>query len=337
MTQNPLVVRFGAMGDMILCTPLMKALYEKLGHPCDLILKGENNKQLFRNLSFVGEMISLDSKKTPFFFSKEQKELVAWLEQRQHSHVYLLEDDDKSEKLLKKGGVPHFESVRTVRREMNEHVVSHHARIGGFNPEDCRVINPELHIDDDEKKELKGWLESFDCFGKDLVLIQFGNRKTMTGSVNILESKHWPEERWIETIKAVLALKPEARVLIIGSEKEQEAAEDLQRLTGDERVIAVADQLPLRRLLALINHAHSMISVDTGPAHAAAALQTNLVVLFGQTDPRVNQPISSKSRVLVVNGPATSDKYDGKSAWARTHSMESITVDMVLDNWRRLV
>lgn len=337
MTGKPLVIRFGALGDMVLCTPLMKALYEKLGHPCDLVLKGKHNKLLFRNLPFVRDMFALDSRKTPYMFSKEQKELVSWLEQREHTHVYLLEDDDKSEFLLKKAGVVNYPSVRTVPREINEHVVYHHARIGGFNPDECRVIYPELKIDDDEKKELKQWLEGFGCFGKDIVLIQFGNRKTMTGSSRILESKHWPAGHWSEVIKSVLLKKPEARVLITGSDKEQEAAAELRDLSGDQRVFAVADQLPLRRFLALIHHAHSMISVDTGPAHAAAALQCNLVVLFGKTDPRVNMPISSKSRVLVVTGPATRDRFDGKEMWAKTHSMQSITVPMVINSWEKFV
>lgn len=337
MTDNPLVIRFGAMGDMILCTPLLKALHGKFGHPCDLILKGEGNKQLFKNLPFVDEMFSLGSRKTPYLFSGEQKSLVSWLQSRDHRHVYLLEDDDKSEMLLRKGGVVHFESVRTVPRGLNEHVVYHHARIGGFNPEEYRAINPELRVDTAEKEELRQWLQGLDCADNEIVLVQFGNRKTMTGSLKKLESKHWPSERWAAVIKGVLALKPEARVMITGSEKEQAAALELKEMSSDSRVYAIADQLPLSRFLALINHAHSMISVDTGPAHAAAALQTNLIVLFGQTDPRVNMPISSKSRVLVVAGPATMDSFDGKELWARAHSMNSISVEMVIDAFKRLI
>jgi hypothetical protein len=46
----------------------------------------------------------------------------------------------------------------------------------------------------------------------------------------------------------------------------------LARIYPDQgQVHNVADDLPLRRLLALLSMAHSGISVDTGPAHAAAA------------------------------------------------------------------
>jgi heptosyltransferase-2/heptosyltransferase-3 len=51
----------------------------------------------------------------------------------------------------------------------------------------------------------------------------------------------------------------------------------LAKECGSPRVKAVADQLPLRRLFALLTRAHSMIRVDTGPAHAAAALGCAIV------------------------------------------------------------
>jgi ADP-heptose:LPS heptosyltransferase len=64
----------------------------------------------------------------------------------------------------------------------------------------------------------------------------------------------------------------------------------------------VADDLPLRRLLALLSISHSCISVDTGPAHAAAALNCPLVVLFGKASPQRFRPVSLDSPVQVIQG-----------------------------------
>ncbi|MEW5297215.1 MAG: hypothetical protein WDW36_000439 [Sanguina aurantia] len=50
----------------------------------------------------------------------------------------------------------------------------------------------------------------------------------------------------------------------------------------DRRCAAATAVLPLGRLKALLEIAHSMISVDTGPAHLAAAMGCPLVVLFGE-------------------------------------------------------
>jgi ADP-heptose:LPS heptosyltransferase len=48
--------------------------------------------------------------------------------------------------------------------------------------------------------------------------------------------------------------------------------------------------------------AHSCISVDTGPAHAAAALDCPLVVLFGKASPARFRPVSGTSPVQVIQG-----------------------------------
>src|SRR5437763_1681329 len=73
----------------------------------------------------------------------------------------------------------------------------------------------------------------------------------------------------------------------------------------------VAAELPLPRLLALCMRAHSMISVDSGPAHAAAALGLPLVVMFGAHSQRQWLPRSGcGSQVLGVGGPPHSRRLD---------------------------
>jgi heptosyltransferase-2/heptosyltransferase-3 len=52
----------------------------------------------------------------------------------------------------------------------------------------------------------------------------------------------------------------------------------------------VADGLPIGILLPLLERASSLISVDTGPAHAAAALNCPTVALFGESDPLLYRP-----------------------------------------------
>jgi len=60
-------------------------------------------------------------------------------------------------------------------------------------------------------------------------------------------------------------------------------------------------ELPIPRLLALIEDAQSMVSVDTGPAHAAAALGCPLVVMFGPASPLRWRPLG-RGKVMVLRG-----------------------------------
>jgi heptosyltransferase-2/heptosyltransferase-3 len=87
-----------------------------------------------------------------------------------------------------------------------------------------------------------------------------------------------------------------------------------------------AAELPLPRLLALCARSHSMISVDTGPAHAAAALGLPLVVLFGAHSQEQWLPRSpTGSQVSGVGGPPQSNRLD------------QISVEAVFAAWCALV
>jgi heptosyltransferase-2/heptosyltransferase-3 len=69
-----------------------------------------------------------------------------------------------------------------------------------------------------------------------------------------------------------------------------------------------------------------MISVDTGPAHAAAALDLPLVVLFGgQPQAQWLPRSSSGSPVIGIGGPPVSTRLD------------EISMATVLETWVSLV
>jgi heptosyltransferase-2/heptosyltransferase-3 len=85
--------------------------------------------------------------------------------------------------------------------------------------------------------------------------------------------------------------------------------EEIRAAAGRPRVVVAG--IGLRELFALCDTAHSMISVDTGPAHAAAALSLPLVVLYGAETPRYWLPRTpSGSPVVAVGGPPLATRAD---------------------------
>jgi heptosyltransferase-2/heptosyltransferase-3 len=117
---------------------------------------------------------------------------------------------------------------------------------------------------------------------------------------------------------------PEALIMLRGSEEEIEMLGRLRAAASLDSVVVAG--VGLRRLFALCEASHSMISVDTGPAHAAAALGLPLVVMFGAGPQRFWLPRSiSASPVLGVGGPPDSMRVD------------QISVDAVFDAWCNVV
>jgi heptosyltransferase-2/heptosyltransferase-3 len=119
---------------------------------------------------------------------------------------------------------------------------------------------------------------------------------------------------------------PASRVVICGSPAEGLLAEEIRRSAGVDGVVIATNDLPIPRLLALQSVAHSMVSVDTGPAHGAAAMGCPLVVLFARVDPQLYAPVSTTAPVTILfPDPALPDA-----------SMSAISPDTVIEAWRKL-
>jgi heptosyltransferase-2/heptosyltransferase-3 len=173
---------------------------------------------------------------------------------------------------------------------------------------------PRLSVSDAERGELDAWLRGKGWIGRKLVLIQPGNFRSMSRRrerwrrLNA-DDKAWPVENWVSLLRRVHATMPETVIALCGAPEEGSMLEEIQRAAGLQDIVAA--ELPLRQLLALSESAHSMISVDTGPAHAAAALGLPLVVMFGAESQRKWLPRSpSGSAVVGIGGPPVSNRVD---------------------------
>lgn len=101
--------------------------------------------------------------------------------------------------------------------------------------------------------------------------------------------KRWPEERWIETGRALHSRGLEI-VLPWGSDDERTAAE---RIAASMPGARVPDKAPLDAMARLIAGASLVVGVDTGLLHLAAALGVPLVAIFVASEPGLTGPMGS--------------------------------------------
>jgi ADP-heptose:LPS heptosyltransferase len=337
----PVIIRFGALGDMVLTTPLLRALAQRHGQPCAVACCGGFVRPLYHGLPWVGEVVSIASRGAPYAFSPDQWRLVRFLRGLRDAAVYLLEGDAKSASFAKRAGIALAGSMRDCVQAVNHHQIEGQARVAGFVGADGAyaapfVPVPELTVSASEQADCRAWLATRSDDGAPLVLLHPGNKKTMGWRARSNNLKDWPAERWVAVARGVLSAMPTARVLVTGTAAEARIAEPIVAACADARVVSVAGATPLRRLLALLTIAHSLVSVDTGPAHAAAALACPLVVLFGKTDPRANRPVAQRTPVAVVSGPPGAPVLDGEAGWRAHHDMAGIAAETVLAAWAGL-
>lgn len=95
--------------------------------------------------------------------------------------------------------------------------------------------------------------------------------------------KHWFEERWA---RLVPRLRDELGLgaVLLGGPTDRKAAESLERVCGGQIVNAVGETR-LREAAALIKHARLLIGVDTGLTHMGIAFRVPTIALFGSTHP----------------------------------------------------
>ena len=117
-------------------------------------------------------------------------------------------------------------------------------------------------------------------------------------------AKQWPPERY-GALACQLSAQGIAPLINFGP-GEQELAD---QVVAASRGTAQGISCGLSQLIALTRRARLFIGGDTGPTHLAAALNVPVVALFGPTDPARNGPYSARATVLRNPGSTTSYQH----------------------------
>jgi heptosyltransferase-2/heptosyltransferase-3 len=149
-----------------------------------------------------------------------------------------------------------------------------------------------LQVGDAQRIDLQAWLQARDLAAAPLILVQVGNKRTMRRGLRRLavNHKYWPNERWAEVLREVRRQYRDHSIVLLGTPPEYALNQEVAALANIARLYNAADDLPIPRLVALLARAAGLITVDSGPAHAAAAVGCPLVVLFGRALPSLYRP-----------------------------------------------
>jgi lipopolysaccharide heptosyltransferase II len=113
-------------------------------------------------------------------------------------------------------------------------------------------------------------------------------------------NKRWPVENFTELVRLLAPQFPRARFAILGDKGDSLLGEIISAAAPD-RCLNLCGATTLPEMVEWIRRGDLMITNDTGPMHAAAALRKPLVALFGPTEPRRTGPYGQLENVLRVN------------------------------------
>jgi lipopolysaccharide heptosyltransferase II len=107
--------------------------------------------------------------------------------------------------------------------------------------------------------------------------------------------KRWPPQNFVQLIKDLVLLN--CAVFLIGTKKPEPLLQE-SFISSEGSVVNLCGKTSLSQLAALLSQMDLLISSDSGPAHLAAALDRNVLVLFGPTSPALTQPRGEKVTIL---------------------------------------
>ncbi len=106
-------------------------------------------------------------------------------------------------------------------------------------------------------------------------------------------AKRWPVERYSEVAQGLIDRG--LRVLVNAGPREEPLAEAISNATGGAATLV---SCTLSQLISLTRRVALVIAGDTGPLHLACALVRPVVGIYGPTDPSRNGPFGTRFRVL---------------------------------------
>jgi lipopolysaccharide heptosyltransferase II len=118
------------------------------------------------------------------------------------------------------------------------------------------------------------------------------------------DNKRWPVERFSELVSLLAKRFPDTRFAILGS-KEDKLLGEIISSAEPTRCLDLCGATSLPEMIEWIRLSDFMITNDTGPMHAAAALGKPIVALFGPTEPRRTGPYGQLHNVLRLDLPCS--------------------------------
>lgn len=291
-----LIVRLGALGDIVHALPLAAAL--RRGRPAARIdwLVDVRHRAILAHVAGLSAVIAVDTRRT-----RGDTGLVAVV-RRLRTASYDLAIDAQG--LLKSAVLAHLAGARRVLGFDREHLREPLARLAyddTATPSGPHVLGKAaaLAAAAGVPFETPAFaLQPPSSAAPDGVRRALGLAPGAPFAV-LNPGAAWPNKRWPADRFGALALEVHRRhrlpsVVLWGPGEEAlaQTVVDASRSAAGAAVAAVAPPTDLGDLLAVLAETSLVVSGDTGPLHLAAALGRPVVGLYGPTDPARNGPWS---------------------------------------------
>jgi lipopolysaccharide heptosyltransferase II len=283
-----LIIKLGALGDVVLATSHVRAVVEAYPEADVTVLTSPACAGLVQGLPGL-EVVAF--RRRGF---AEMRRVLAWLRRRRFAVVFDLQGSLRSRLMTRCSG------ARQRIGDRPGFAYTHAPMAGDETVHAFDTLNRLLAVAGIDPAPPRAWLPAPDA--AETTVTDWLERKELARRRRVLlhagSSERWPSKRWEEAHFATLAMALAERgyaVIWIGAHEDRDVNRRLARQIGVDATGAFS----LLELAALGRRAEFAVVNDSAPMHILSASPLPMYALFGPTDWRRSHGLGQADRVLV--------------------------------------
>jgi len=289
-----LVVRCGALGDLVYATSVVDALKKEYGDDTLIdFVATPSSAAIFKKDPRVKRIFPLKHKKIPLFLSKEKKKIIQASKEHPYDILINFEHGKQFASLLeaiqaKKKVGPQLSSVKIPKN------ITHMVDVIRYTFKELvsdRVFKESFpRLIGSDKEEMR---QKYNLLNNYIVISPSNSHQKR----NRMNYRAWEDSHWRKLIEKVAQHK---KVVLIGAPNEEEFFTKLKPYP--DNVVDLVGKTPLPDLIGVIEAADALVATDTGTAHIASAVNTEVFALIGPTPANVTGPYQSRyNKVHIIS------------------------------------
>lgn len=338
-----LIVRLSAIGDVLHCTPLTKALRQNYPNAKISWIIGDKSKDILLGNPYLDEIVVWNKEEWATLLKTDLlagfrafRALEKALQAEQYDMVVDVHAQLIPGLITWRSGAPirvgfsnakelaplfyNLKAPQIRKRPITQQYLGVLEALGisEYDAEMIMPIAPENH-----QKAAQVW-ENYKISATDKVIVLNPSTTWMT--------KCWPPDYFAQLGNCLLQEKG-VKIVLTGAKSDIPLVSQIkEKIDGD--IIDIAGATSLKDLAAIARKCHLFVSGDTGPLHIAAAVGAPTLSIFGPTDPKVYTPSGEHHASIVTPAPC---RLCRKRKCSKFVCMEQIEPKMVYQQALKLL
>jgi ADP-heptose:LPS heptosyltransferase len=283
-----LILRCGALGDLIYATSIIDALRKQYGEDILIdFITTPGTAKLFEYDTRINRIFPLKHKKLPILLSSQKRNIIHHSKESPYDVLICLEYGKQFKSLINSIHAFHktgmgFLTLTDIHRAVNrgEFIKQYYNDI--ISPEILSIAKPSL---------IGSLLTDNLSVPTNAIIIAPSNSHNQKKGINY---RAWPSEHWRTLIQSLCR---NTAVVIVGA-KGEEGFFDTLKPYPQENIIDLVGKLSIGELITIVEHAKALICTDSATGHIGAAVNTPTFVLMGPNDPITDSPYQSGTNAV---------------------------------------